>query len=168
MIKTKRGEHKLLLWVTWAPSTKVEGQSVRQFILTLYQPLCQLYMARLPGRQTQTQNKLSLLVVFTIFKNCFAFHLTILPQRIEFQVSKSNSFINEVCFHCLLPCVVHRSATVDVRCSGVRTVHHQQLSLQDLACFCCHMEWGSAFLLEGQGRHTNTVRGTQRVTEQCG
>lgn len=62
----------------------------------------------------------------------------------------ANCAFNEVRSHCLVPCVVHRCAAVDVRCTGVCTVHHQQLSLQDLSCLCCHMEWGGAFLLEGQ------------------
>lgn len=65
--------------------------------------------------------------------------------------------VNQVHSHCFVPCIVHRCASIDVRCTGVCTVHHQQLSLQDLASLCCHMKRGGTFLLEGKA---DTQRGS--------
>lgn len=75
-------------------------------------------------------------------------------------------FLNQVRSHYFVPCVVHRCASVDVRCTRVCTVHHEQLSLQDLACLCCHMERGGAFLLEGQAdTQTESGQEAQKLRE---
>ena len=85
-----------------------------------------------------------------------------LPTRIKCSICFDlNANCVEVCSHSFVPCVVHRCASVDVRCSGVGPVHDQQLRLQDLACLGCHMERGSAFLLQ-LDTHTQSQEAWQR------
>lgn len=51
-----------------------------------------------------------------------------------------------------LPGVVHRCASVDVGGSGVGSVHHQQLRLEDLPRLGRHVERSGAFFLRQTGR----------------
>lgn len=104
-------------------------------------------MARLPGTHTRTWND----------STCVVFTIRWLNSRAE-QGLNAGFVFTELCFQIPVPSIVHRCASVNVRRSRVCTIHHEQLSLQDLPCLGCHMKWGSAFLLWDTHRNTVTNR----------
>lgn len=56
----------------------------------------------------------------------------------------SSGFWSSAC----VPGIIHGCASIDVWRSRVSSVHHKQLSLQDLTCFSSHVQRSGAFLLQ--------------------